>query len=117
MLVRGMTDKNDEDQLGAEPDAVSVDSVVHDPVAAAILDALAAVKPGGTVSPEDVARAVAERRRKANDPPDLWRRYLSAVKQQAIYLARAGEIQILRKGQPVEDPARAKGVVRYRLPG
>ncbi|MGB0627375.1 MAG: DUF3253 domain-containing protein [Alphaproteobacteria bacterium] len=112
-----MTDTNDADQPGAEPDAVSVDSAVHDPVAAAILDALAAAKPGGSVSPEDVARAVAESRRKANDRPDLWRRYLSAVKQQAIHLARAGEIQVLRKGQPVEDPARAKGVVRYRLPG
>ena len=121
MLVRGMTDTHDTDQIDAEPDPVSADpaaqdSVSHDPVAAAILDALAAAKPGGSVSPEDVARAVAERRRKANDRPDLWRRYLSAVKQQAIHLARAGEIEVLRKGQPVEDPARAKGVVRYRLP-
>ena len=58
MLVRGMTDTNDADQPGAEPDAVSVDSAVHDPVAAAILDALAAAKLGGSVSPEDVARAI-----------------------------------------------------------
>ena len=72
--------------------------------------------PGGSVSPEQVARAAAEARRGPKDPPDLWRKYLSAVKQQAVHLARAGRIEVLRKGKPVEDPARAKGVVRYRLP-
>lgn len=87
-----------------------------DPVAAMILAQLGAAKPGGSLAPEDVARAIAESRRKANDPPDLWRRYLSAVKQQAIHLAREGSIQVLRKGKPVEDPARVKGVIRYRLP-
>jgi hypothetical protein len=38
------------------------------------------------------------------------------VKQQAVHLARDGDIVVLRKGKPVEDPARVKGVVRYRLP-
>ena len=88
----------------------------NDPMADAILAELATVKPGGSVSPEQVARAAAEARRGPKDPPDLWRKYLNAVKQQAIHLARAGRIEMLRKGKPVEDPARAKGVVRYRLP-
>jgi len=91
-------------------------SEAQDPVVEAILGQLAAAKPGGSVSPEEVARAVAESRRTPKDPPDLWRKYLSAVKQQAIHLARDGRIQVLRKGQPIEDPARVKGVVRYRLP-
>ena len=91
-------------------------SEAQDPVVEAILGQLAAAKPGGSVSSEEVARAVAESRRTPKDPPDLWRKYLSAVKQQAIHLARDGRIQVLRKGQPVEDPARVKGVVRYRLP-
>lgn len=108
-----MTDMNEPTEETDSPaDAVST----TDPVAAMILEQLAALKPGGSLSPEDVARAVAEARRKANDPPDLWRRYLSAVKQQGVHLARAGSIQVLRKGKPVEDPARAKGVIRYRLP-
>lgn len=116
------TNMNDSDaEEGTEADTEAGEAPGNtgapDPVAAAILEQLAAVKPGGSIAPEAVARAVAEGRRKANDRPDLWRRYLSAVKQQAIHLARAGEIQVLRKGKPVEDPARAKGVVRYRLPG
>lgn len=87
----------------------------HDPIADAILAQLASGKPGGSISPEEVARAVAEVKRVPKDPHDLWRKYLSAVKQQAIYLARAGQIELLRKGKPVDDPARVKGVVRYRL--
>ena len=91
-------------------------SDTQDPIVEAILAQLAAGKPGSSISPEEVARAVAETRRSPKDPSDLWRKDLSAVKQQAIHLARAGEIQVLRKGQPVDDPARVKGVVRYRLP-
>lgn len=88
----------------------------RDPVARAILERLAAARSGGSVSPEDVARAIAEAKRTPKSPPDLWRRYLNAVKQQAVHLARDGDIVVLRKGKPVDDPARAKGVVRYRLP-
>lgn len=88
----------------------------RDPVAQAILDLLADAGQGGSVSPEQAARAIAEARRKPKDKPDLWRRYLSAVKQQALHLARAGEIEVLRKGKPVDDPKTVKGVVRYRLP-
>ena len=61
------------------------------------------------------ARAFAASRAKPKDPPDLWRRYLKAVKQQMVHLARAGRIEITRKGQPV-DPNDFKGVVRLRLP-
>lgn len=88
----------------------------QDPIAAAILSQLAFGKPGNSVAPEAVARAVAEAKRTPKDPPDLWRKYLSAVKQQAIHLARAGQIELVRKGKPVDDPAHVKGVVRYRLP-
>lgn len=76
---------------------------------------LDAGKPGASIAPEQVARAVAEQKRTPKDPNDLWRKYLPAVKQQGIHLARAGRIELLRKGKPVDDPAHAKGVVRYRL--
>ena len=86
-----------------------------DPIAEKILDLLAAAEPHKSISPEDVARAVADSRRRPSDPPDLWRRYLPAVKQQALYLARAGKLIVMRKGKPV-DAQSAKGVIRYKRP-
>jgi hypothetical protein len=86
-----------------------------DPVAQAIFDTLASLGPGKSASPMDVSRAYAALRAKPSDPPDVWRRYLNAVKQQMVHLARAGSIEIVRKGQPV-DPNDFKGVVRLRLP-
>lgn len=83
-----------------------------DPLAQAILD-LAAER--GSVSPQDVARAIAAARARPKDPPDLWRRYLTPVKQQGLHLARQGRIEIVRGGQAVE-PDKAKGLFTYRLP-
>lgn len=85
-----------------------------DPVAIAMLGLLADAADGKAISPEAVARTYAETRRRKSDPPDLWRRYLNAVRQQAIHLARAGRIEILRKGKPA-DPNDFKGVYRLRL--
>lgn len=105
---------NDSDRSTPETEGTGP---ARDPVAEAILAAVAEAGPGHSVSPQDVATRVAEARRRKKDPPDLWRRYLPAVKQQAIHLARGGEIVVLRKGEPVEDPAHVKGMVRYALPG
>ncbi|MDD9878522.1 MAG: DUF3253 domain-containing protein [Magnetovibrio sp.] len=101
---------NETEMSDATPPANSND----DPVATAILAVLSDAGDGKAVSPETAARAYAETRRRKNDPPDLWRRYLNAVRQQAIHLARAGRIEILRKGKPV-DPNDFKGVYRLRL--
>lgn len=86
-----------------------------DPVAETILQALAALAPGRSISLMDAARAVADGRRRPSDGPELWRRYMNAVRQQAIHLARQGRIEITRKGAPV-DPNNFKGVVRLRSP-
>lgn len=86
-----------------------------DPIVAAILEALGALAPGKSASPMDIARAFAATRTKPSDPPDAWRRYMNAVKQQMVHLARSGQIEILRRGEPV-DPNDFKGVVRLRLP-
>ncbi len=83
-----------------------------DPVAEFILDALAVQ---GPLAPVDVARAIGEKRRRPSDKPDAWRRYLKPVKQQMLYLARAGKIEIVRKGEVV-DPEDFRGIVRMRLP-
>ncbi len=83
-----------------------------DPVARAILELLETVPPGRSISPVAAARAFALTRARPGDPPDAWRRYLPAVRQQALHLARARRIAILRKGKPVDPHAPFKGVVR-----
>lgn len=93
-----------------QPDATGLD-----PIAEKILELLTAAEPNTSLTPEEMARAVAETRRKPSDPADLWRRYLPAVKQQALHLARNGQLIVLRKGKPVE-PKSAKGVIRYKRP-
>jgi hypothetical protein len=86
-----------------------------DPVALEILAALAEAG-GGSLAPADIARRLADARRRPTDPADLWRRYLQAVNEQARSLARQGRIVITRRGQP-QDPTRPiKGVIRLRLP-
>ena len=86
-----------------------------DPVAETILTTLAGLAEGASISLMDAAKVVAEARRRPADGPELWRRYMNAVRQQATHLARQGRIEIIRKGEPV-DPKNFKGVVRLRLP-
>ena len=95
---------------GAESQATALD-----PVARLTLDLLAAAGPGQSLSPAEIAQAFAEPRRKKSDPPDHWRRYMNAVRQQALYLARAGRIVILRRGQVQDPQAPIKGVIRLAL--
>ena len=84
-----------------------------DPVATLILEmAAAASRP---IAPRDVAIAMWERHKRPSDRPDSWRRYMVAVRQQVIHLARQERLEILRKGKPV-DPNDFKGLYRVRLP-
>ena len=87
-----------------------------DPLAAAILGHLAEHPPGKSVTPEEVARAFAAGRATPGDPPDPWRRYLQAAREQALHLAREGRLVILRKGKPADPSHRIKGVIRLALP-
>ncbi|MCK5445822.1 MAG: DUF3253 domain-containing protein [Rhodospirillaceae bacterium] len=82
-----------------------------DPIATTILEMLGDAK---SLNFKDVAMAIAETKRKPKDRPDLWRRYINAVKQQSVHLARQGRIEIVRKGE-VADPSDFKGIVRIRL--
>ncbi|MEM7169155.1 MAG: DUF3253 domain-containing protein [Pseudomonadota bacterium] len=88
-----------------------------DPIATAILDALNADEPGAALDPQVIARRIAESRAKKFDPPDLWRRYLPAVRHQALFLARRGQIVILRKGKAADPNAPIKGLIKLTLPG
>ena len=87
-----------------------------DPLAEIILHLVRQRGPDKSICPSEAARAFAERRARKSDPPDLWRRYMTGVRQQALFLARNGYIAILRKGKPVDPFAPVKGVIRLSLP-
>ncbi len=97
---------------GRAPEETPGERHGDDPVARTILELLEIVPPGRSISPLAAARAFALTRARPGDPPDAWRRYLPAVRQQALHLARARRIAILRKGKPVDPHAPFKGVVR-----
>jgi hypothetical protein len=79
------------------------------PAEQAILEMLAARGEQKSISPTEAAKALA-----GNPPDESWRRSLAPVKLAAQRLARAGQIEILRKGKPV-DPELLHGVIRLRL--
>ena len=86
------------------------DDKVEDPITRCILDM---IEDGGSVSPQDVAQAFYKGVKTPAMPPDGWRKYMTAVRQQAVHLARSGQLEITRKGEPV-DPNKFKGLVRLR---
>ncbi len=71
-----------------------------------ILRLVSECPPGKTVEPSQVARVFRE---------DNWQGMTREVRLRAIYLAKAGEIAIYRKGKPA-DPDTFKGVYRLGLP-
>ena len=92
------------------------DNEKPDAIAQQIFDLLAARGPGKSICPTEAARAMQAAFGKASAPADAWRRYLAPVRQQALHLARRGEILILRKGKPVDPHTPVKGVIRLALP-
>jgi hypothetical protein len=73
----------------------------------------ASLTDGESHAAQELAQAFQASRAKASDPPGAWRRYLQAFKQQALSLAKAGEVEFVRKGKaiPLDE---VKGVVRIR---
>jgi hypothetical protein len=61
---------------------------------------------GKTICPSEVARAI------AGEHPDAWGRLMQPVRRVAVRLAKAGEVAIMRKGKPIEDPDDFKGIYR-----
>lgn len=89
------------------------ESDTSDGAARAILESLAARRPGASICPADAARHLSAGRGETG--ADAWRRHLAVVRRAAGHLARRGEIDILRKGRVI-DPAEMRGVIRLRLP-
>jgi len=82
-----------------------------DPIATAILDMLGV--DGTSMTFKDIAMKIFEARRRPKDRADGWRKYMTAVKQQILHMARLGRVEILRKGE-VADPNNFKGIVKVR---
>ncbi len=60
-----------------------------------------------SICPSEVARAL------AGGEASAWRPLMGRVRQAAIALAEAGQVEILRKGKPVPI-AEVRGVIRLR---
>jgi hypothetical protein len=75
------------------------------PIQDTILSLLAAVPAGKSIDPMSVAKAI---------EPVRWQRVLGHVRTNAIELARAGTIVILRHNKPV-NPEQFRGVYRLRI--
>jgi Protein of unknown function (DUF3253) len=76
----------------------------------AILELIAAAKPGRTIHPTDAARHMYK-----GKEPDGWMKKMTSVRHAAIHLARLGQIALYRKGK-VADPNTIKGVYRLGVP-
>jgi hypothetical protein len=63
--------------------------------------------PEKSICPSEVARALAPEE-------EAWRRLMGPVRAAAIRLARSGQVEILRKGKPVDPAAEIRGVIRLR---
>ena len=79
-----------------------------DAIAAEILRQTAARGADKSICPSEVARALAPEE-------DAWRRLMGAVRAAAIRLAREGQVEVLRKGKPVDPEAEIRGVIRLRI--
>lgn len=60
-----------------------------------------------SICPSEVARALAA-------DEETWRRLMGPIRAAAIRLARSGQVEILRKGKPVDPTAEIRGVIRLR---
>ena len=58
-----------------------------------------------SICPSEVARELGG---------ESWRSLMRPVRDTALELARQGEIEVLRKGKPVE-PGEVRGVIRLRI--
>lgn len=77
-------------------------------IEAAILRLVGAARPGASVCPSEVARALA-----AGEA--AWRALLPAVRRVAAELAREGRLRVTQRGSEV-DPLTARGPIRLRRP-
>lgn len=79
--------------------------MTDDAMTVLLRERLAALGPGKSLDPTEIARAI------AGPDEKRWRLMMPAIRAAGIGLAHSGEATILRKGKAV-DPATFKGVYR-----
>ena len=75
---------------------------------------MAAAAGDSSISPGDVAKVFADERRKPGAPAVSAHKWSRIVREEAIGLARAGKVVILRKGQAIDPKVPVKGVIRIK---
>lgn len=95
-------------KTGEKPKKRSVRDIILELVAAA---------GDSSISPGDVAKVFANERRKPDAPAVSAHKWSRIVREEAIGLARAGEVTLLRKGKPVDPKVPVKGVIRIKKAG
>ncbi len=78
-------------------------------IARLMLALVAERDPGKSVDPAEIARAL------GGPHPDGWGPLMRVVRSVAVRLMKEGQLVILRKNKPVDDPESFRGV--YRLKG
>lgn len=78
------------------------------PVREAILMLAEEAGVGGVFPPSKAAQEVSE---------EKWQKVLNDVRGEAVRLMKSGHITIYRKGRPVDDPDKFKGLYKIGLPG
>lgn len=86
------------------------------PLSDTILAMVSACAPGQSFTTDEIARTYQAENARPKDKPDAWRRFIRPAREEAIGLARAGRLTILRKGKPVDPKAPIKGVIRLAPP-
>jgi hypothetical protein len=81
---------------------------MDDRVDAAILELCARRGRTRSICPSEAARVLVPE-------GEDWRPLMARVRRRALALARAGSIEILRKGRPVADLEQVRGVIRLRI--
>lgn len=76
-----------------------------DAMETAILELLAARRPGATICPSDAARRV------AGDDPKAWRPLMDEARAAATRLVARSEVIVTQGGEPT-DPTLARGPIR-----
>lgn len=77
------------------------------PVREAILALVEEAGVGRVITPTAAAQAVSE---------EKWQRVLKDVRGEAVRLMKSGHVVIYRKGKPIEDPDKFKGIYKIGLP-
>ena len=94
--------------VGIGRDAGAGDTSLNDTMSIEedILNCLSGVTAGKSLAPQDIAKTIGQ---------DNWRSVFPTIKKAALGMARKEQIEILRKGKPVDPNEPIKGVIRYRL--